>query len=143
MPTGSLTTAHRLLAQAVDELSAVAESGADDELVSLLTVCEGAARRLDRVTVDAVAALERRGTFAERGYKSTAGALRDLLGWERFEARRRVTAAEQVTARVGLDGSRAAGATARDRRSVRARTGEPAARRCRRPRARRHGRRRG
>ena len=106
MPTGSLTTAHRLLAQAVDELSAVAVSGADDELVSLLTVCEGAARRLDRVTVDAVAALERRGTFSERGYKSAAGALRDLLGWERFEARRRVTAAEQVTARVGLDGGR-------------------------------------
>ena len=104
MSTGSLSTAHRLLAQAVDELSAVAETGADDELVSLLTVCEGAARRLDRVTVDAVAALERRGTFSERGYKSAAGALRDLLGWERFEARRRVTAAEQVTPRVGLDG---------------------------------------
>jgi 5-methylcytosine-specific restriction protein A len=104
MSTGSLATAHRLLAQAVDELSAVAESGADDELVSLLTVCEGAARRLDRVTVDTVAALERRGTFAERGYKSTAGALRDLLGWERFEARRRVTVAEHVTARIGLDG---------------------------------------
>jgi hypothetical protein len=36
--------------------------------------------------------------FAERGYRSTAGALTDLLGWERFEARRRVVAAEQVTA---------------------------------------------
>jgi 5-methylcytosine-specific restriction protein A len=104
MPTGSVTTAHRLLAQAVDELSAVTVSGADDELVSLLTVCEGAARRLDRITVDTVAALERRGTFGDRGYKSTAGALRDLLGWERFEARRRVTVAEHVTARIGLDG---------------------------------------
>ena len=123
MPTGSLTTAHRLLAQAVDELSAVAVSGADDELVSLLTVCEGAARRLDRVTVDAVAALERRGMFAEHGYKSTAGALRDLLGWERFEARRRVTAAEHVSTRVGLDGSRAAGAAARHRRGLRATDG--------------------
>ena len=51
-----------------------------------------------------MAALGRRGTFAERGYKSVTGALRDLLGWELFEARRRVTAAEQVTARVGLDG---------------------------------------
>ena len=101
---GSLGIAHRLLAQAVDELCAVVESGADDELVSLLTVCEGAARRLDRVTVDTVAALERRGTFSERGYKSAVGALGDLLGWERFEARRRVVAAEQVTARVGLDG---------------------------------------
>jgi Domain of unknown function (DUF222) len=29
----------------------------------------------------------------------------DLLGWERFEARRRVVAAEQVTSRVGLDGA--------------------------------------
>ena len=131
MPTGSLTTAHRLLAQAVDELSAVAVSGADDELVSLLTVCEGAARRLDRVTVDAVAALERRGTFAERGYKSTAGALRDLLGWERFEARRRVTAAEQVDGPGRAGRLRAACATAPHRGRLRARGGEPATRRCR------------
>src|SRR5690349_2638862 len=105
MSAGSLDTAHHLLTQAVDALRAVAESGADDELLSLLTVCEGAARRLDQVTVDAVAALERRGVFSERGYKSTVGALGDLLGWERFEARRRVLAAEQVTPRVGLDGS--------------------------------------
>ena len=56
-------------------------------------------------TVDTVAALERRGVFAERGYKSAAAALGDLLGWERFEARRRVVAAEQVTPRVGLDGT--------------------------------------
>ena len=102
MSAGSLDTAHRLLAQAVAELSTVAEAGSDDELVSLLTVCEGAARRLDRVTVDAVAALERRGAFSERGYKTPVGALGDLLGWERFEARRRVVAAEQITARVGL-----------------------------------------
>src|SRR3954469_15226668 len=47
--------------------------------------------------------LERRGTFAERGYKSTASALGDLVGWERFEARRRLIAAEQVCPRVGLD----------------------------------------
>src|SRR5690349_10211413 len=105
MSAGSLDTAHHLLTQAVDALRAVAESGADDELLSLLTVCEGAARRLDQVTVDAVAALERRGVFSERGYKSTVGALGDLLGRERFEARRRVLAAEQVTPRVGLDGS--------------------------------------
>lgn len=104
MPTGSLTTAYRLLSQAADELHGVAESGSDDELVSLLTVCEGVARRLDRITVDAVAALDRRGTFIERGYRSTAGALGDLLGWERFEARRRTVAAEQVTTRIGLDG---------------------------------------
>ena len=43
--------------------------------------------------------------FAEHGYKSAVQALSDLLGWERFEARRRVTAAEQVTPRIGLDGA--------------------------------------
>src|SRR5918993_2055279 len=68
-------------------------------------MCEGAARRLDRVTVDAVAALERRGFFTDRGYKSTPAALMDLVGWEQFEARRRVVAAEQVGARTSLDGA--------------------------------------
>jgi uncharacterized protein DUF222 len=100
-----LAIAHRLLTQAVDVLAAVTDSGADDELVSTLTLCEAATRRLDRVTVDAVAALARRGTFAERGYPSAAAALRHLLGWERFEARCRVVAAEQAVPRVGLDGA--------------------------------------
>jgi hypothetical protein len=95
----------RLLAQAFEVLGAVAESGGDGELVGVLTRCEAAVRRLDRVTVDVVAGLERRGVFAERGYRSSAAALADLLGWERIEARRRVVAAEQVTARVGLDGA--------------------------------------
>jgi hypothetical protein len=35
------------------------------------------------------ACAQRRGTFAERGYSSPTGTLQDLLGWERFEARRR------------------------------------------------------
>src|SRR4051812_22086921 len=101
----SLATAHRLLAQAVDALAAVPVCGADDDVVALLSVCEQTARRLDRITVEAVSVLERRGVFAERGYSSPARALSDLLGWERFEARRRVVAAEQVADRVGLDGA--------------------------------------
>jgi Domain of unknown function (DUF222)/HNH endonuclease len=99
-----LVTAHRLLTEAIDELCAAAEAGAtDDELLSVLTLCEGTSRRLDRLTVASLSTLERRGTFAERGYKSTASALGDLVGWERFEARRRLIAAEQVCPRVGLD----------------------------------------
>jgi hypothetical protein len=84
--------AHRLLAEAVDALSAAAESGAagDAELLSALTLCEGVTRRLDRLTLATVSTLQRRGAFAERGYKSTAAALSDLLGWEAFEAGRRV-----------------------------------------------------
>jgi 5-methylcytosine-specific restriction protein A len=100
-----LTSAHRLLNEEVDALSAATDAATDDELLSVLTLCEGTSRRLDRLTVATVATLERRGTFAERGYKSTPAALGDLLGWERFEARTRVVAAEQVCPRVGLDGT--------------------------------------
>src|SRR3954451_11055865 len=60
---------------------------------------------VDRAVVDAVADLQRRGIFAERGYRSQTGALSDLLGWERFEARRRVVAAESVCEQIGLDGA--------------------------------------
>ena len=76
-----------------------------DEALSVLTLCEGVARRLDRVVVGIVADLVRRGVFAERGYRDAVTALADLLGWDRAEARRRVSAAEQVCPRAGLDGS--------------------------------------
>ena len=106
MSTTPVATAHRLLVEAVDALSAAVDGGATDtEWLSVLTLNEGMVRRLDRITVAAVAALERQGGFAERGYASPAAALGDLLGWERFEARRRVTAAEQVHPRHTLDGA--------------------------------------
>jgi uncharacterized protein DUF222/HNH endonuclease len=97
---------HRLQA-AMDELRAAAESAlaSDEELLSTLTVAEGVSRQLDQVTVATVATLQRRGAFAARGYKKTTGALSDLVGWEGFEARRRVVAAEQACERIGLDGT--------------------------------------
>jgi hypothetical protein len=53
-----LAHAHRLLTEAVDTLAAAAGTGAgDDDLLSALTVCEGTVRRLDRVTVSALAGL--------------------------------------------------------------------------------------
>ncbi|MGI9001692.1 MAG: DUF222 domain-containing protein [Pseudonocardia sp.] len=105
MSPGPLATAHQHLGAAVEELCVAAAGATDDELLSILTLCEGVTRQLDRLTVDTVATLERRGTFDERGYRSAARALSDLLGWERFEARRRVTVAEQVCPRTGLDGT--------------------------------------
>ena len=97
--------AHRLLAGALDALSTLADTGSDTDLLSVITMGEGATRRIDRATVDAVAALQRRGFFADKGYKSTPAALSDLVGWERFEARRRSIAAEHVGARTSVDGS--------------------------------------
>jgi uncharacterized protein DUF222/HNH endonuclease len=106
MSGSPVSTAHRLLTEAIHALTAAADhSATDTELLSVLTVCEGLTRRLDHLTVATVSVLQRRGAFAERGYKSTAGALGDLLGWERFEAARRVHAAEQVCPRIGLDGT--------------------------------------
>lgn len=77
----------------------------DGDLLTLLTLCEAAVRRIDRLLVGALAEVERRGVFAERGYRSSAAALGDLLGWDRAEARRRLAAAPLVRPRVGLDGA--------------------------------------
>lgn len=97
--------AYHLLREALAGLESAADRSATDaELVSVLTLCEGAVRQLDRLTVAATAALQRRGGFAARGYVNPVDALHDLLGLERFEARRRVVAAEQVCPRVDLQG---------------------------------------
>jgi 5-methylcytosine-specific restriction protein A len=105
MTESPLATAQRLCAQAVDALREVAGAGSADERVAVLALCESTSRQLDQVTVATVAGLDRDGVFTDRGYRSPAAALTDLLGWERFEAHRRVVAAEQVTPRVGLDGA--------------------------------------
>jgi hypothetical protein len=105
MKDGPLALAHRALADAVELLAAASDTTAPpDEVLSALTVCEGLTRRLDHLSVTRIADLVRRGTFAERGYRSPAAALADLLGWERGEAGRRVRIAEQIGVRVGLDG---------------------------------------
>ncbi len=99
--------AYRLATEALAALEAAADPAAtDDELVASLRTVEGLRRRLDRLTVGTTAALARRGTFAERGYPSATQALAELLGMERYDARCRAVAAEQVCERIGLDGRR-------------------------------------
>jgi uncharacterized protein DUF222 len=106
MASSPVAAAHSHLVEAVDELSAAGTPAAvEDELLSVLAVSEGVARRLDLIVVNVVADLLRRGTFAERGYRNAVTAVADLLGWDRAEARRRVSAAEQVCPRTGLDGA--------------------------------------
>ena len=106
MSTGPVADAYRLLVEAVDALEAATGVAATDEdLVSVLPLCAGVSRRLDRITVAATATLDRRGTFTERGYSSSTLAVADLLGCERSDARRVSTAAEYVHARIGLDGT--------------------------------------
>ena len=104
MTESPLAAALHLLVRATDAVRDAVGSAGDADLIAAMTVCEGVVRRLDGVTVDAVAVVARRGAFAERGYTSPMRALSDLLGWEAFEARRRVVAAEQLTSRIGMDG---------------------------------------
>jgi len=106
MSEAPLEVASRLFAEALAALREAAGPGASEaDLLGVLTVGEGARRGLHQAGVAALADLERRGTFSERGYRSSAAALGDLLGWERAEARRHLTAAEQVRPRVGLHGA--------------------------------------
>ena len=104
MSTARSAPAHRLLTEALDALSAAA-GGQDADLLSALTLCEGATRRLDLIAVRAIATLHRRGAFTERGYRNPIAAVTDLLGCDWTDARRRVLGAEQVCERVGLDGT--------------------------------------
>src|SRR5690242_21908969 len=78
MSEAPLEVASRLFAQAVAVLREAAGPGASEaELLGVLTVAEGVRRGLDQVGVAALADLERRGTFGERGYRSSAAALGD------------------------------------------------------------------
>jgi hypothetical protein len=66
-----VAAAIRLLHEAADALDAAGGLGAGaDELIAALVASERMARRMDRVAVALVAALDRQGVFAERGYKS-------------------------------------------------------------------------
>lgn len=106
MSSDRLARAHRLLPEAVAALEEATGPGATaGERLSVLTLCEGAVRRLDRVTVSTVAGLHRDGTFTERGYRNPANALADLLHWDRADARRRTLAADHVHPSTGLDGA--------------------------------------
>ena len=106
MSERSLGVANRLFSQAVEALREAAGPAASEaDLLGVLTLGEGVRRALDHAGVSALADLERRGTFSERGYRSSAAALTDLLGWERADARGHLSAAEHVRPRVGLDGT--------------------------------------
>ncbi|MHA6631169.1 hypothetical protein ACU61A_37535, partial [Pseudonocardia sichuanensis] len=67
----AVAAAHQHLQEALDELRQAAESGlaSDPELLSVLTVSEGLSRQLEHLTVATTAALQRRGSFTERGYR--------------------------------------------------------------------------
>src|SRR4051794_16326709 len=98
--------AWRLLDEAADALAVAAGQGASaDDLVQTLRAWESVSRRLDQIGVQAVADLDRQGTFAEHGYASATRALQDLLRLDHAPAAQRGAAAAAVCPRAGLDGT--------------------------------------
>ncbi|MBW0131464.1 HNH endonuclease signature motif containing protein [Pseudonocardia oceani] len=101
MPSNSIRLAQQHLAAASDELATASET----ELLSVLTLCENLARRVEALSTAAIATLDDQGAFLTRGYRSTARALADLLHVDHLDARRRTTVAGDVHARTTLDGT--------------------------------------
>ncbi len=94
------------LAQAVRllEQAAALINSSPDPLAALL-VAEGGSRLMDRTKIAQIASIDRDGSFAEKGYKTTIGGLKDLLGWDHDIARQHVRVAQHVGPRFALDGA--------------------------------------
>ena len=104
MSNEAVDDAEKLLRDGFVALAAAAGSDAGDEdLIAVLRVQAWAERATQRAMVDTVADMQRRGVFARHGQRPET-ALADLWGVERRQARRVVTAAEQATPRVDLQG---------------------------------------
>lgn len=105
MSEGPVAAAYRIIADALDALESLTDTGTDEQRLALLRISEGASRRLTVYGVHSAAELTRRGAFAERGYTSPTLALCEQLGIERYDAHLRVVATQQVCERVGFDGA--------------------------------------
>jgi hypothetical protein len=92
--------ATQTVTDALDALTATSSTAGDDDLLALLLVCEGLTRRVDALSTAAIGALDDRGAFLTRGYRSVARALSDLLGWDHLPARTRATIAADVHTRT-------------------------------------------
>jgi acyl-CoA reductase-like NAD-dependent aldehyde dehydrogenase len=68
------------VARLLEQVAALIDSSSDP--LAALLVAEGGARLMDRAKITQIAAVERDGAFAEKGYKTTTGGLQDLLGWD-------------------------------------------------------------
>ena len=101
MGTAALTRPEQHLRVAAELLSGSGSGSgsagvaSDAELVEQLRVAGRVARAAQRCALTAAAELTQRGVFAARGQRADT-ALADLLGVELTEARRVLTAAEQV-----------------------------------------------
>src|ERR1700712_3843904 len=104
MSTSTLAEATSLLAEAVAGVRGNNSTISGDELLDMLTASRELARLVSQLQVETIAALERSGELAARGYKNPKSAVANALTLDSRPAYWLTRAAERVTQQVGPDG---------------------------------------
>src|SRR5688500_9803494 len=104
MTPTALASASDLILEAAAQLREGGFGMTEADVVGALAATRELTRLVSRVQVEAVAELQRRGTFAAKGYRRPEHAVAELLTVERGRAMEIVRSADHVAARRDLQG---------------------------------------
>jgi 5-methylcytosine-specific restriction protein A len=104
MTPTALASAGDLLSEVASRLREGGSGMTEADVVAALAATRELTRLVSRVQVEAVAELQRRGTFAAKGYRRPEHAVAEVLTVERGRAMEIVRSADHVSARRDLQG---------------------------------------
>jgi 5-methylcytosine-specific restriction protein A len=104
MTPTALASAGDLILEVAARLHEGSSGMSEADVVAALAATRELTRLVSRVQVEAVAELQRRGTFATKGYRRPEGAVAEMLTIERGRALEIVRSADHVSARRDLQG---------------------------------------
>src|ERR1044072_1032596 len=100
----ALADAGDLIREVAERLRENGSGMSDDDVLAALAATRELSRLVTQVQVEAVAELQRRGTFAAFGYPKPVSAVATMLTVDRGRAREIVRAADHVSGRRDLQG---------------------------------------
>jgi hypothetical protein len=104
MTPTALAAAGDLISEVAERLRENGSGMSDEDVLAALAATRELSRLVTQIQVEAVAELQRRGTFAAHGYKRPDSAVATMLTIDRGRAREIVRAADHVSARHDLQG---------------------------------------
>src|ERR1044072_3963145 len=104
MTRPALADAGDLIREAAEQLRENGSGMNDEDVLAALAATRELSRLVTQVQVEAVAELQRRGTFAAYGHPKPDSAVATMLTVDRGRAREIVRAADHVSARRDLQG---------------------------------------
>src|SRR6188768_3062457 len=104
MTPSALASAGDLIREVAERLRENGSGMSDTDVVATLAATRELSRLVTQVQVEAVGLLQRRGTFAAAGHPRPDSAVATLLTIDRGRAREIVRAADNVSARIDLQG---------------------------------------